>query len=125
MHSSYHSVKYYRHQSRTGKSSAGSNHNSHNKHHINCHHNPSESTRLYSNKRKIVPKATPKFVAPKIDLSYVETVPEDDIDPCHDTVPDSDPGNVPSPIPSPVPSAAATPSPVPSLVPIRECRKID
>ena len=88
---------------------------------IRCHHNPSESTRRYTNKRKEVPKATPKIVAPKINQFPAKTITEHDIDLCLDTTPDSDPSTVPNSMPSIVPTTAATPSPVS----IRESRKID
>ena len=117
--------KYDRDQSRADNSSAGSNHDSKSKHHISCHHNPSESTRQYTNKRKKVSEATPKIVGPKIDPSPVETVTEDNIDLCLDSVPNSGPGAVQSSMPSTVHSAAATPIPGPSLVPIQKSRKID
>ena len=52
MKSNYHSLKYDRNQSRADKSSAGSNHTSHKKHHYSCHLNPSISKRRYATKMK-------------------------------------------------------------------------
>ena len=55
VHSNYHSVKYERKESRSDKSSAGSNHDSKNKHHTSCHLNPSGLQRRYANSIKKKP----------------------------------------------------------------------
>ena len=52
INSIYHSLQYDRKQSRSDKSSAGSNHTSHKKHHDSSHLNPSIGSRRYAAKMK-------------------------------------------------------------------------
>ena len=68
VHSNYHSVRYERKQSRADKSSAGSNHDTKNKHHTSTHINPSDPKRRYANSIKKKP--------------IVNVVKDTTIDPC-------------------------------------------
>ena len=68
VHSNYHSEKYHRDMSKTDKSSAGSNHDTIHKHHLNCRQNPSDSTRRPDIRNKKSPSKSPPTTIDDKDL---------------------------------------------------------